>query len=234
MQKRTKIFFDCEFTGLHKNTTLISIGFVSECGASIYCEFTDYDRSQVDEWIEKNVIANLQMTNKITASRSSWEHWESETGKYATALEFSLAKKDMRNFRCIGATPMIKDRLEQWLSQFDKVEMWSDCLSYDWVLFNNIWGHAFEIPKNIFYIPFDICPKLLEQYGDADINREEFLGNENLYEICSVVKLLPKEAKHNSLWDAYVIRACHSKLYPDTIESRAIEYTASKIKGDTN
>jgi len=26
-----KIFFDIEFTGLHRNTTLISIGLISEC-----------------------------------------------------------------------------------------------------------------------------------------------------------------------------------------------------------
>ena len=31
-----KIFFDTEFTGLHKNTTLISIGLVSETGDEFY------------------------------------------------------------------------------------------------------------------------------------------------------------------------------------------------------
>ena len=37
--ERTKIFLDTEFTGLHKNTTLISIGLVSECWGAFY----DYD-----------------------------------------------------------------------------------------------------------------------------------------------------------------------------------------------
>ena len=41
--KTTKVFFDMEFTGLHKNTTLISIGLVSECGKKYYAEFNDYD-----------------------------------------------------------------------------------------------------------------------------------------------------------------------------------------------
>jgi hypothetical protein len=45
--------------------------------------------------------------------------------------------------------------LGRWLNQQGPVEIWSDCL--DWVLFNEIFGHAFKIPKNVFYIPFDIC-----------------------------------------------------------------------------
>ena len=47
MQK-TKIFFDTEFTGLHQNTTLISIGLIAETGQTFYAELTDYDRCQVD------------------------------------------------------------------------------------------------------------------------------------------------------------------------------------------
>lgn len=35
------IFFDTEFTGLHKDTTLISIGLVSETGEKFYAEFDD-------------------------------------------------------------------------------------------------------------------------------------------------------------------------------------------------
>ena len=53
-----RIFFDTEFTGLHQNTTLISIGCIDENGRTFYAESTDYDRSQVDDWIQKNVITN--------------------------------------------------------------------------------------------------------------------------------------------------------------------------------
>jgi len=42
---KTKIFFDTEFTGLHQNTTLISIGLISECGKTFYAELTDYDKT---------------------------------------------------------------------------------------------------------------------------------------------------------------------------------------------
>ena len=41
-----KIFFDTEFTGLHKDTTLISIGLIDKYGRTLYGEFSDYDESK--------------------------------------------------------------------------------------------------------------------------------------------------------------------------------------------
>ena len=51
-----KVFFDCEFTGLHQFTTLISIGCVTENSDVFYAELDDYNVSQVDEWVQENVI----------------------------------------------------------------------------------------------------------------------------------------------------------------------------------
>ena len=205
--QRHKIYFDTEFTGLHQNTTLISIGLLSECGKTFYAEFTDYNKAQIDGWLQENVISKLKFSDKITASCGGWEHYINDTGKYSNALEMTLAKKDMSEFECIGKTPMIKNRLEKWLSQFEEVEMWSDCLSYDWVLFNQIFGHAFNIPKNVFYIPFDICTLFHARGIDPDINRDDF----------SVLR--EGSIKHNSLWDARVIKSCHEKLMDITSKS---------------
>jgi len=174
---RTKIFFDTEFTGLHQNTTLISIGLISECGKTFYAELTDYDKSQIDDWLQENVINNLLVKENSTVG---------------------LDYPDTRIV--IGTMNSIKTYLTEWLSQFEEVEMWSDCLSYDWVLFNQIFGHAFNIPKNVFYIPFDICTLFYAQGIDPDINREEFSG------------LTEGSMKHNALWDAKVIRECFNKL----------------------
>ena len=55
-----KIFFDTEFTGLHKDTTLISLGAISEDGQTFYAEFTDYDKSQVDGWIHDHIIKSTK------------------------------------------------------------------------------------------------------------------------------------------------------------------------------
>lgn len=179
----TKIFFDTEFTGLHQNTTLVSIGLVSECGKTFYAELTDYDKSQVDNWLQENVIDKLFLTEE--------EH--GKNGAY-----------DARNCRYKGDTFGTRLILQEWLSQFDKVQIWSDCLAYDWVLFCQLWGHAFRIPKNVYYIPFDICPLLLEKTGDADVNREKYAYGEYLSKM--------KDQKHNALWDAKVIRDCYLKL----------------------
>ncbi|MBK9616910.1 MAG: 3'-5' exoribonuclease [Uliginosibacterium sp.] len=175
----TKIFFDTEFTGLHKNTTLISIGLVSECGKSFYAELTDYDTNQVDDWINKNVISNLLIK------------------------EGSEIGKELPNTKIvIGTINSVKDYLSEWLSQFEDVEMWSDCLSYDWVLFCQIWGHAFNVPKNIYYIPFDICTLLKLKGIDPDISREDFALE--FFNSLESSFLIGK--KHNALFDAFIIK----------------------------
>ena len=162
-----KIFFDTEFTGLHQNTTLISIGLVSENGKTFYAEFNDYDKSQVDNDVD--VVINKSHPHKN---------------------DDYVMKDDKES---------IAYSLQVWLSQFEKVEMWSDCLAYDWVLFNQLFGHAFNIPENVYYIPFDICTLFAIRNIDPDINREEFSGMKN------------NNQKHNALWDAKVIQACYRK-----------------------
>ena len=95
----------------------------------------------------------------------------------------------------------LKIHLEAWFRQFENVEIWSDCLAYDWVLFNQVFGHAFNIPKNVYYIPFDICTMMKLKGVDPDISREDFTEN-------SV-----EGKKHNALYDAKVIKACYEKLF---------------------
>jgi hypothetical protein len=174
-----KVFFDTEFTGLHQHTTLISIGLVAETGETFYAELTDYDKSQIDDWLQKNVIDNLLGLEPI--------------GKPNAPIALPV------NCYC-GNTKRVASDLKHWLSQWENVEMWSDCLSYDWVLFNQLWGHAFNIPKNVYYIPFDICTLFKIKNIDPDINRERF------------IEWPDSENKHNALWDARVIKACYEKL----------------------
>lgn len=191
-----KIFFDTEFTGLHQNTTLISIGLISDCGKTFYAELNDYDKSQVDEWLQNNVIDKLIMSEPRIG--------EDEYYKAARANDNPIGN-DLYNSYSVqlrGNMETIKNELERWLNQFDQVEIWSDCLAYDWVLFNQIFGHAFNIPKNIYYIPFDICTLFKMKGIDPDISREKYGCGENYYEM----------PKHNALWDARVIKMCYEKL----------------------
>jgi len=180
MNSKTKIFFDTEFTGLHQNTTLISIGLISECGKTFYAELTDYDKAQIDEWLQKNVIDNLELQN--------------------TRPQISRYNKHTELTEIYSDTEMLKIELTKWLKQFNNVEIWSDCLAYDWVLFNQIFGHAFNIPENVYYIPFDICTLFKIKGVDPDISREEFSGSQEV------------ENKHNALFDAKVIKLCYERL----------------------
>jgi hypothetical protein len=129
-------------------------------------------------------------------------------GAQEAIIDYTTFKKNGCMTYC-GVMSHVKDALTSWLNQFEDVEMWSDCLSYDWVLFCEIWGHAFNIPKNIYYIPFDICTLFKEKNIDPDINREEFAGN--MIEV-NTEEHWGANPKHNALWDAYVIKACYKKL----------------------
>lgn len=170
---------------MHKDTTLISIGVISEDGKTFYAELNDYDKSQVDEWIQNNVIDNLYL--------------KQEQDPYLRGrIDVSGPNNDC--FDVVGDMNYVAQALKFWIGQFDDIKIWSDCLAYDWVLFNHLFGHAFNLPKNIYYIPFDICTLFEVKEIDADISREEFIGN------------AIEGKKHNSLYDAKVIKACYDKL----------------------
>jgi len=175
---RTKIFFDMEFTGLHQNTTLISIGCIADNDRTFYFEFDDYDKTQVNDWIQENVINRLRDPMPFPNSDA----------------------RDTDHFRMKGEASACKYWLEVWLKSFNNdIEMWSDCLAYDWILFNHLWGHAFNIPECVYYIPFDICTLFKVKDIDPDINREFFAQVEN-------------DSKHDALWDAQIIKKCYEKL----------------------
>lgn len=177
-----KIFLDTEFTGLHQHTSLISLGLIDEQGKMFYAEFNDYKLNQVDEWIQKNVIDNL-----------AYNH---------TLMTLNISKHNDISMK--GTRDTVTSELRRWLSQYDSVEIWSDCLAYDWVLFNELFGHAFNIPSNVYYIPFDLSTLLWAKGIDPDVNRETFAGyiwnSDNHY------------PKHSALWDAKIIKDCYFKL----------------------
>lgn len=187
-----RVFFDCEFTGLHKNTTLVSIGLVAENGEEFYAEFSDYDSTQVDHWIEENVMSNLLI-----------KHPEPPDYYVANYIkEVNFYHKDKEWYR--GESHFIAYRLKMWLGSLvkgsnEKIEMWSDCLAYDWVLFCDLWHHAFKIPEVVYYIPFDICTMMKLKGIDPDVPRECLIPS-------------PAGKKHNSLYDAKIIKLWYDHM----------------------
>lgn len=147
-----KVFFDTEFTSLRPDTTLMSIGLVSDDNKEFYAELTDYDENQVEDWVREHVIGNFMFND--------FDPFVNELGSV------TLVK---------GNTGEVERQLTAWLSQYDNVKLWSDCCHYDMVLFQGIFGGAFSVPEHVLYIPFDICT-VMEMVGiDPDISREAFI-----------------------------------------------------------
>lgn len=183
-----KLFFDTEFTGLKKDTTLISIGIVAEDGRWFYAEFTDYDRKSCDDWIQENVIQNLISKGKITKNLVQ------------TAVGNAIYSVQM-----CDTTDNIRKELTTWLESFGEHELQfiSDVSHYDFVLLLDIFGGAFSLPKNVSPACHDINQDLARRFNMTekeafDLNRENVVSNFS--------SKMPDGKKHNSLFDARVIK----------------------------
>lgn len=181
-KKVTKLFFDLEFTGLHKNTTPISLGIVSECGKRFYAEFNDYDTKQVDEWIHDNVIANLLYGDYI--------HYQSHNEETETL--------HMKN-----DTAMIKKALLEWLYQFSKVEFWGDCIVWDWLLMVDLLMEGETMRK---------IPKILntaQPYDIFTLLKVKGINSKEQRHILAEVD--PSSNQHNSEYDANITKIIYYK-----------------------
>jgi hypothetical protein len=174
----TKIFLDTEFTGLHQHTTLISLALVAETGEEFYAEFTDYDRTQLSDWLNENVLPKLWLTHNLDFEKVA-------SGTYST-----------------GNSSAIKEAMQIWLAQFKGIEIWADVLAYDWVLFCELFGGALNIPGNIFYAPFDLATALMIKGYIKPAG--QFAGDISRYEFAGV----DSGKQHNALEDARVESRC--------------------------
>ncbi len=184
----TKIFLSTQFTRLH-HKTLISVGMATEAGEDFYFECTDYDKSQVDDWLQENVIKYLLLG-------------DSKIGKVDEPPE-------AKSHYFKGDKSYLSSELKKWLSEFEQVEIWSDVLAYNWVLFSQIFGHTSGIPGNVYHIPFDIATMFKLGGVDPGISREKFAGYHT-----GINGDLPK--RYNALWDARIIKDCYDKMMLST------------------
>ena len=57
-----KLFLDCEFTRLNRDTKLISLALVSEAGHEFYVELTDtYQVADCSDFVIQNVLSQLNL-----------------------------------------------------------------------------------------------------------------------------------------------------------------------------
>jgi hypothetical protein len=96
----------------------------------------------------------------------------------------------------------VKEKLKHWLSTYDEVQLISDVCHYDMILFIDIFGDAFSLPKNVSAVCYDINQDIAKHFGCSnkeafDMSRESIIAREE-------IKI--NGEKHNSLYDAMVIK----------------------------
>jgi len=177
----TKLFYDSEFTELSQSAQLISIALVSGQGDSFYAEFCDTPLQNIDPWLQQNVVNNTL---------------------YIKQGQQNICVKEGHAWQIADSHATVSQELASWLSAFEQVEIWADCLAYDWVLFCQLFGGAMQRPKNIHYMPGDLATLFRLKGLDPDTSREQF----------ATLKAEETPLKHNALWDAEIARRCYHKL----------------------
>lgn len=183
-----KLFMKTTSTGYYNDSELISIAFVSEYGDSFYGEITDYDNNQISEWTKANVLPKLIHTNSVVRAYG------------------------LIDLKCEGTADEVKERLTMWLREVyvnhsckDDMDVWGDNIIFDWVLLCKLYGHLFNLPECIGFVPLDICVLFKLKFGIPYVVREDYLGQ----------GIKGREKKFNALNDALVIKACYEKLIKD-------------------
>lgn len=189
-----RVYFDTEFTGLHKDTTLISIGLVAEDGRRFYGECYDYDKNQIDTWLQENVLNNTTYLCEI-----------SKTNNMSVSLD---------NMYLVATKEGLAKHLRDWLAQFDTVELVSDVCHYDMVLLIDLFGTAFDLPSHVSPVCHDINQDISRFLGITpqeafDKSREELIGKTYMK---NIEKEYGSARKHNALYDAYVIKLLYTLL----------------------
>lgn len=192
------IYFDTEFTGLHQDTHLLSIGMIDENHRVLYVEkmITEKEVSQITEWIHRNVIHNFEQYNFALHEQ----------------LMYYKSSRDARTHvvRTNASDEELKDAMEEYLKPYSDVQLVSDVCHYDMVLFIDIFGTAFDLPKNVNASCHDINQDIASYYHITereafDRSREEILSD--------LGKSVPLIGKHNSLYDAFVIKEIYDAIH---------------------
>ena len=184
----TILFLDTEFTELSRKSQLISLALLCEDSDDFfYAEFSEIEKGKCSQWIQENIITRLQFQNTKT---------------FLNRTKNSVSIKNKK--------PAITTELKKWIKQFESVEIWADCLAYDWVLFCDLFGNARKLPENILYIPFDISTMLKLRNLNPDLDRLKYC--EKIKGKKFITELMEKSnGQHNSLFDAFISREVYRK-----------------------
>lgn len=194
------VAFDTEFTGLRKDTDLISIGMVGPAGEKFYAEFTDFDKSKVNSWIHENVILNLNAPETIDGP----EIWS------VTGTKEEVQKHLMDFLNSVRKDPDMK------------IQFVSDVATYDWVLLVDLITNgktAIDLPDYICQECVDIndilaIASIKKAYQEFDpVNWNALFST--AFDVSRENLSLKQDdgKKHNALHDAILIDEIYKNSY---------------------
>ena len=193
-----KLFFDTEFTGLHKNTTLISVGIAAEDGRKFYAVLNDFDITQCTQWINENVLKGV-VEDALSIPIGIIEDI-GEDGKY---MDFWFVK---------GNKSLVSIHLNRWLNWmggYDSIQFVSDVCHYDFVLLIDLitnGGTAFDLPGNISPVCHDMNQDIARFYKVTDAEAFDMSREEIMSYVCGQDYIVTGN-KHDAMYDAEVMRA---------------------------
>lgn len=218
-------YYDTEFTGLHANTKLLSIGMVAG-NKMFYGEIAenidDYKNNHsADDWIVQNVIDKLERSHM------------------GEVTPLSTLKEDLNDNSLtiiIGSKSKVSNSLIDWIDTTrhnNEIDLFSDVCAYDTVLFNDlilnnpdvdVFSLPSFIPSYTHDINHDIALAHNISYSLAfDLNRERLLAHSKpdrsdvligkSQRTVSMEKFYNSINKHNALYDALVIKNIYESLY---------------------
>jgi len=191
------IYFDTEFTGLHKNTTLISIGLISENGDAFYGELTDYDKRQCNDWLSENVIAKLQTGHSMIVDMKK-------------SQECKLIDSNCNLVSITGTKDKVRTALHNWLSAIYKgnpCEWVSDVCHYDMVLLIDLLANsALDLDSKLIGATCRDINQEIAMVQHISINAAFDVNREDYAQCGNSTNILDSNNKHNALFDAVVIK----------------------------
>ena len=135
-----KYFIDTEFVEKPGSIELISIGIVSETGASFYAESCCFDERNAPGWVQNNVLPHLKWIGKTLKDEIIYND--------ALCHNFQYYDSSTR-YEVFGSLKHIRDSVRDFIKikTHNKLEFWGYYADYDWVLFCWLFGTMMDLPK---------------------------------------------------------------------------------------
>lgn len=159
-----RYYLDTEFIENGKTIDLISIGIVCEDGRELYLINNECDLSKANDWVKKNVIAQLPPKNVNLSDPSISPRVKEESQFWTHRRNIERAVADF-----MGAV-LPTDGSWRYILDKDKPkpEIWTYYGSYDWIVFCQIFGTMMDLPKGFPMYTMDL-KQWCKQLGDPEL-----------------------------------------------------------------